>query len=164
MMRLDDPIWQTLKGGYHVLYDASSALLALQSGDDRGFVLLWENLHHQGDVDEASYAALPALVEIGRARHKRDWNFYGLINTIELSRQQGNPPIPEWLDVEYHAALHELLAIALADIPNIEDPLTLRQAFASAAIAKGNIRLGRLLADLDDSEIDAILNGNVEWL
>ena len=41
------------------------------------------DLHHQGDLGKASYAAVSLLVEVGETR-ARDWNLYGLIATIEV--------------------------------------------------------------------------------
>jgi hypothetical protein len=160
-MRLDDPRWQSLHGGYRITYDASQALCALEAGDDGAFDSLWKNLHHQGAVGEASYAALPSLVRIGGARQKRDWNFYGLINVIEVCRHESpNPPLPTWLSFEYRSALRDLLVIALADIPHIDDKLTLQQALASIALSKRETRLGELLATLTSDEIDEILDGS----
>jgi hypothetical protein len=40
---------------------------------------LWEELHHQGDVGDASYAAVPELVRIHRSESAVDWNPYALV-------------------------------------------------------------------------------------
>jgi hypothetical protein len=50
---------------------------------------LWEELHHQGDVGEASYAAVPHIVRIHRKRRLDYWNTYALVAIIELARQRG---------------------------------------------------------------------------
>lgn len=47
---------------------------------------LWEELHHQGDVGEASYAAVPHLVRIYRERGAIDWNTYAIVAVTELAR------------------------------------------------------------------------------
>jgi len=60
MLSLTDPRWRTLKGGYRTLYDASGALSRLAQGYDV-WEELWDKLQHQGDVGEASYAAVPHL-------------------------------------------------------------------------------------------------------
>jgi hypothetical protein len=157
-MRLDDPRWKTLEGGYRVLYDASDDLKALSSGDENAFSRLWQELHHQGDVGQASYAAVPALIEIYASR-TRDWNFYGLINLIEICRHKDNPPLPEWLELEYSAALRALLGLAIQDLARVQDALTLKHLLASIAIAKGDGKLGEVIGFQDDSDIDAIFSG-----
>jgi hypothetical protein len=60
MLPLDDPRWQSYKGGYRVPFDASAGLrrlLADGSTEDL-WEEFWTELHHQGDVHQASYAAV----------------------------------------------------------------------------------------------------------
>ena len=55
MVPLADPLWNKLKGGYGIPYDASSDLRRLEHGEDV-WDRLWEELHHQGDIGEANVA------------------------------------------------------------------------------------------------------------
>lgn len=87
MPALDDPGWQQLHGGYRRPYDVSPVLVRLAAGEDT-WPELWENLHHQGDVGEASYAAVPHLVRIVKDSGRRDWNLYGLVALIEIERHR----------------------------------------------------------------------------
>jgi hypothetical protein len=104
MLSLTDPRWRSLKGGYRRVYDASGALRRLEEGHDV-WDELWEELHHQGDVGEASYAAVPQLVRISRDGGHRDWNLYALVARIEIERhRKSNPPIPDWLLADYSSA------------------------------------------------------------
>ena len=105
MLSLGDEKWRDLHGGYRRPYDASAPLRLLQDGGDV-WDELWNELHHQGDVDVASYASVPQLVRIAGESPSRDWNFYGLVATIEVERhRKGNPTIPDWLKDDYNAAL-----------------------------------------------------------
>src|SRR6188472_219744 len=111
MLPLDDPRWQSYKGGYRVPYDASPALrrLLTDGPDDELWEELWNELHHQGDLHQASYAAVPWLVEFIRCSPKLDWNAVGLIATIELERDQHrNPAVAEELSAGYDAAIRSL--------------------------------------------------------
>ena len=55
-----------------------------------------DNLHHQGNVGEASYAAVTALVDLYCSDHLPDWNLFALTATIEVERhRKGNPSLPE---------------------------------------------------------------------
>src|SRR5260221_12945322 len=94
MLPLDDPRWQSYKGGYRVPYDASPALRRLLAESIHEYLWeeFWNKLHHQGDVDQGSYAAVPWLVEFVRRSSKIDWNALALIATIELEREQRRNP------------------------------------------------------------------------
>src|SRR4051794_35770324 len=102
MLPLDDPRWQTYRGGYRAPYDASPALRRLfdEGATPELWDELWEDLHHQNDVGSASYAAVPWLVEFLRRCPKLDWNPLGMIAVIELARPS-NPPVPPELGESY---------------------------------------------------------------
>jgi hypothetical protein len=53
---------------------------------------MWEELHHQGDVGDASYAAVPELVRIHRDGRAADWNLYAMVAIIELARTESQNP------------------------------------------------------------------------
>jgi hypothetical protein len=66
--------------GYGQPCDAASLVSMVRAAplDAEAWDHLWQQLHHQGDVGVASYAALTPLVD-ARAGVARDWNVYGLI-------------------------------------------------------------------------------------
>ena len=81
-MDIGDPRWPSLRGGYRLPFDPRPALRRIAIGDaEEAWKELWNELHHQGDVGEASYAAVPALVRIEAARRGADWNTYALVAT-----------------------------------------------------------------------------------
>ncbi|HET6413810.1 MAG TPA: hypothetical protein VFG53_17260 [Anaeromyxobacter sp.] len=163
MLPLNDPIWKNLKGGYGVPYDASAPLARLERGD-QVWEELWQELHHQGDVGDASYAAVPHLVRICGALPDRDWNLYGLVSTIEVERhRKSNPPLPEWVRADYQMALRDLLALGLADLPRVTDASTVRSILGAVALAKGALKLGAWIAFSDESEIDEMLDERQAW-
>jgi hypothetical protein len=119
MLSLDDKRWQTLAGGYRVPFDPRPQLSQLAANNDTkaAWHALWEELHHQGDVGEASYAAVPHLVRIYRQRGAVDWNTYAIVAVIELARDVGkNPPVPKWLQEDYFRALRDLAEAGAAEV------------------------------------------------
>lgn len=147
-------------------YDPRPALrqLAANWRDDGAWSELWGELHHQADVGEASYAAIPALVAIGRQVPERGWNFYGLAATIEVERHaRDNPTVPDWLVAEYRSAWAELLSLALEELNATTDPFVVQTTLAVIALAKEQTKLGLLIAHLDASELDEILEEKVAW-
>jgi len=157
MLPYNDPRWRQLRGGRGVPYDATGALRRLESGDDSAWDELWENLHHQGGIGEASYASIPHLVRIHGAVRPLDWNFYAMAGIVEIERHRGsNPPVPEWLVPSYEAAWAELGSSALVDLAEANDPSLIRAALGVVALAKGEFKLGVLISELDESEIEEV--------
>ena len=163
MLPLDDPRWKTLAGGYRTVYDASVVLLAFERGEDV-WDELWNELHHQSDVGEASYAAVPQLVRIGASLRKRDFNLWSLISTIEIERhRKTNPALPDWLKESYASAWRSALRLAIGDLEDATDPDTIQALLGVIAIAKGNLKLGAHISALDSSELDEFLEKSNAW-
>ena len=156
MLSLDDPRWANLTGGYKVLFDPRPLLVQLQTTRDTAkiWLTLWEELHHQGDVGEASYAAVPQLVRIYRNRGVVDWNTYAIVAIIESARtERQNPRIPEWLEEEYFCAIRELAETGATEIFKAEDMDTVRAILSEIAIARGLRAHARLLINYTDDEL-----------
>lgn len=159
MIELNDNRWKHLKGGYKVEFDPRPALVSLESGEGaaEAWNSLWENLHHQGDVDEASYAVVPHLVQIYRTRRSGGWNVYALVAIIELARGEGaNPGIPQWLEDDYPRALRALAELGAKEVIHVDDTETVRAILSVIAIAKGLRTYARLLLKFSESEINEL--------
>jgi hypothetical protein len=166
MIAFDDKQWDGLKGGYKIPYDPRPVLRQLEAGSDAksAWTELWEELHHQGDVGEASYASVPHLVRIQANRPDVDWNLYALISTIEIERhRRGNPPLPSWLAESYRDAWVRVLEIGYRDLGRTGDPLATTSILGALALAKGQIKLGAFIAHSDASEIDDFLETRSAW-
>lgn len=162
-LSLDDPLWLTLEGGYRQPYDVSGPLKALRAGDDVWHEL-WEELHHQGDVGAASYAAVPQLVAIFADAAQRTDDFYALIALIEIERhRQYNPPLPQWLADSYRAAWAQLPKIAARDLQGNLDASTLNAVLTVLALAKGDLKRGAMLMHMDSSEVEDWLEERLGW-
>src|SRR5215469_16999620 len=99
MLSFNDERWNNLTGGYKTLFDPRPALRRLESQQDTAVAWeeLWRELHHQGDVGPASYAAIPELVRIHRATNIAHWHLYAMAAIIELARTESqNPEPPDW--------------------------------------------------------------------
>jgi hypothetical protein len=165
-MQLTDAKWSTLAGGYRLPFDPRPEIskLAANLDDASAWAELWENLHHQGDVGEASYAAVTALVDLYSNENLPDWNLFNLTATIEVERhRRGNPPLPEWLSDDYQSAWRKLGQLALTTLRKTADSETLQTALAVLAIAHGDLKLGALIIHLDNSELDEILEQYLAW-
>ena len=156
MLSFDDDRWNHLKGGYKSPFDPRSALQEIERQTDsaEAWHELWEELHHQGDVGDASYAAVPELVRIHRAGEAVNWNLYGLVATIELARTEPhNPDLPDWLRTEYFRSIRELAQMGREDIALAEKPETVRAILSIIAIERNLRNHGRFLLDYSEDEL-----------
>jgi hypothetical protein len=156
MLSLDDNRWNNLTGGYRIKFDPRPLLAKLESEQNRetAWHELWEELHHQGDVGEASYASVPHIVRIHRTSGIVDWNTYAIVAIIELARGKGkNSEVPTWLEDDYHRAIRELAEIGVADIWRTDEPETVSAILGVIAIAKGLRTHGRFLVEYSEAEL-----------
>lgn len=149
MLSLDDPRWKSYKGGYHLPFDVSILLKKLlQDGASEAlWEELWNELHHQGDVDIASYAAVPYLIEFATRNSKLDWNVFGLTSVIELERPH-NPSVPNELAEAYFGSI-EKIPLVVAKHPDRKwDELLTRCIVSCIALAKGQRELAKIYLEM----------------
>jgi hypothetical protein len=152
MLPLDDALWKSLSGGYRDVYDASAILRRLLNtgASEQIWEELWNELHHQGDVDQASYAAVPWLVEFIRRSPKLDWNSLALTALIELERPKNNNPEPRAeLSEAYFSAIASLPAVLGAHPDQEWGAEAIRSAAACIALARGQRWFARAYFELD---------------
>jgi hypothetical protein len=163
MIGFDDPRWSGLKGGYKVPFDSRPLLEKLEHEPEIGSVWseLWNELHHQGDVGDASFAAVPHIVRIYCARGVIDWNAYAIISIIELARNQNkNPDVPDWIKDDYFNAIHALAEKGISELLNAEDPDTCCAILGIIALEKGLRNHARLLTEYSDRELQG---AELDW-
>ena len=158
MLPLDDPRWEELEGGYRRPYDPRDAFVLLEKdGEDaEAWEELWGELHHQGDVGLASYAAVPHLVRIFQTQ-PRNWRLYAIVAAVELERRsKHNPQLPDWLAEGYGDGLESLIRLAAEDLTLARDDLFNEALLGAIALLRGSEIRGRLMSDFTDSELEAM--------
>jgi hypothetical protein len=156
MLSLTDPRWPNLKGGRRTPINPRPLLRKLESGENTKWAWeqLWDELHHQGDVDESSYACVPHLIRIYQERSVLDWNPYAIVGIIELARTEGdNPDVPQWLAESYHDAIRELATLGASQIRDAQDQDTVRAILCILAIAHGARAHANFLIDYSEEEL-----------
>lgn len=150
MLPLDDPRWQKFSGGYGTAYDAAPVLklvLAHESAE-AAWQVLWEELHHQDTVGQASFAAVPWLVESVRRSAKLDWNALALIAVIELARPANQEVAPELAD-DYFKAIQSLPEVIGTHPDQQWDETVVRSASACIALARNQRWYAKACFELD---------------
>lgn len=160
MLSLDDPRWQQLCGGYRVPFDPRPLLIQLERDPStQNWGLLTEELFHQGDVGESSYAAVPHVVRIALEHSPLHAEALTLVVAIEVARLSGeNPPLPEWLKTGYEAAIERLAREALIRFGQIENADLVRGALGILAVWKGQTGCGRAAVLHSEEELKEILH------
>ena len=156
MLRFDDERWNHLTGGYKTPFDPRSRLRKIENQQDTVATWreLWEELHHQGDVGDASYAAVPELVRIHRTESAADWNLYAMVAIIELARTESkNPEVPDWMREDYFGSIQELARMGTRDVLAADDPDTKRAILSVIAIAAGLRTHGKFLVEYSEDEL-----------
>lgn len=151
-------------------YDPRPVLTRLEAGDDvqGAWHELWEELHHQGDVGEASYTAVPHLVRIHRGRGVPDWNTYAMVAVIDLARgeevdpdhgKRKNPEVPGWLREGYFQAIRELADAGIKELPSVQNADDLRVILCVIALQKGARTCAPFLLSYSEEELLAMESG-----
>ena len=166
MITIEDDRWAALEGGYRTAYDGRPVLrqLAKSMADPEAWKEVWNNLHHQGDVGVASYAAVVVMAELQSTSDHVHWNFYSFASAVETEgHKSSNPEVPAWLATDYCNAWKSIRNLASRDIQRTNDELVVRSIIGALALASGHLKLGALIADLDGSELDELLDEKLAW-
>jgi hypothetical protein len=157
LLPLNDSKWSEYRGGYNrAVYDLVPFLTKLQSGDpsEEDWRILWDDLHHQGDVGEASYAVVPYLAAYAENAPVIAWHAFGFPAVVELARiEHGNPEVPEEVRGSYDAAIRKLPKIGLDRGADHWDSLCFEPVMACLALSLGKRKHARVYLELTESEI-----------
>lgn len=116
--------------------------------------MFWEELHHQGNIGEASSAAVPFLVTSYQERGALDWNTYAIVAIIELARKDGkNPDVPQWISGDYSQAIGQLAEIGTTEVLKAETAEDVRAILSIIAIIRGLRIHGKLLMNYSEDEL-----------
>jgi len=117
LLPLNDMRWKSYRTGYNrQLLDTPQWLQRLLENKfpESHWDYLWDELHHQGDVGEASYAVVPYLSQYAEQTGSTEWHIWGFPVVVELARLDGNnPEIPREIEASYQNSLKELAHIAV---------------------------------------------------
>jgi hypothetical protein len=142
LLPLSDKRWKTYRSGYKECdLDVTGWLRKLSSGDfdESHWNYLWNELHHQNDVGEASYAVVPYLAVFAKKHNRFDWHLFAFPVVVELARLDisGSPMIPDEIRDTYYWGIKELANIAVTELEEWDDVQAPCMS-ACIALAKGH--------------------------
>ena len=161
-----DPRWASLLGGYRQACDPRPIIDRITDPASRqaGWDDAWNELHHQGGVGGAAYGAVVLLVERAAADTRLGREFFSFVACVEECRSyHRNEPLPAWLERDYAAAWRAILPLALNALATTDDELEVRTALSIVAMAKGQLKLGVLLAEIELTDVDEWIEDRLAW-
>ena len=169
MFKLEDPIWDTLIGGYNTLYNPTEAIKKLEDcscekEEGELYLELWNELHHQGDLGVASYATVPQLIRVSLNNTPKTYNIFALITIIEIERTQNNNPlIPENIEQSYMESLRQIPKL-IQDYSSKEwNEIDLTSCSAALAASKGHRTLAKAYLELGIDQAKDFLKNETGW-
>lgn len=144
---------------YGQIFDPSEWFTAArQRGGSPDWPQLFELLYHQGDINTASFAAVPYITGIV-IEQGGSWQPYALVASIEEARQLGKgPEIPRELEAAYYEAIKSLVHESLKAFDDTSDRLLIKSFIAMLSLAKGQTATATF-ALLDEEEQAELLAG-----
>lgn len=151
LLSLDDSRWATYRGGYNRSPYNVVPLIDLlnREGTSASFwEVVWDELHHQGDVGEASYALVPYLVDYQSRRQELDEQLFHFCVVVDLAQpENGNPPIPLEIKSSYAMAMKRLPVIGTEKLGRSCNEAIVMGVAAATALAGGHRILARAYVD-----------------
>lgn len=161
MISLDSPRWEELDREIPESLRLLESFPEHNDYTDEPWFTLWSKLAHQGDVDSASFAAVPHIVRILEGDpSKADWQFFGFPAWVEVCRQRKSVPIPADLEADYFDSLNRLRSLAAGALSESRDETFVRGALSAIAAANGQVELANAIQELSRE----VLSDFPDWL
>lgn len=165
MLSLESPRWSELEHVYGTASDIPPLLAQLSSlpgssGESEPWFSLWSALAHQGDVYDASFAAVPYVVQaLASAPLRAEAVYFQFPAWVEICRSKNRVEVPEDLAGPYFEALSKLPFLVAAASAREWDAEFLQCALSAIAAAKGATAVAETAQELSPSVAEEFL----EW-
>lgn len=166
MLTLESNQWSKLHHAYGAATDIPALLSQLVTlpgsiGEAEPWHSLWSALAHQGEVFDASFAAVPHVVRAAATNPLgADAVYFQFPAWIEICRRKQKLEVPDELAADYFDALAKLPALVAAASAREWDADFLRCALSAIAAAKGQPLVAEAVQELSPE----VAGEFMEWL
>ncbi len=154
MLELDNTLWDELIHAYGRASDIPAVLEQLRElppdqGDGELWDTLWSSLAHQGDVYQASFAAVPHIIDI-LAEHpiQAHWVYFQFPAWVEICRIEQDISVCDVLAQAYFQSLERLPALIGKTFIKKWDESHLLCALSALAACKGNTAVAHAIMEM----------------
>jgi hypothetical protein len=165
VLSLESSRWSQLEQAFGDASDIPALLVQLagvpgSSGESEPWFSLWSALAHQGDVYDASFAAVPHVVQaLATSPLKAEAVYFQFPAWVEVCRRKNEVEIPEDLAPAYFEALSQLPALVAAASAREWDAEFLQCALSAIAAAKGQAEVAEAVQELSPEVAEEFM----EW-
>jgi hypothetical protein len=165
VLALESDRWSKLHHAYGFASDVPALLSQLSTlpsakGEAEPWFSLWSALAHQGDVFDASFAAVPHVVRAAATNPLRaDAVYFQFPAWVEICRKKQGVEVPGDLAAAYFAALAHLPSLVAAASAREWDADFLQCALSAIAAAKGQTLVAEAVQELSPD----IASEFMEW-
>ena len=156
LLPLDDSRWSEYRDAYRrAPCDAVEWIRELQDKgtSDEYWKKIWNELHHQGDVGEASYAIVPYFVEYQSNQKYVDEQLFHFAVVVDLAQSEDhNPPIPKELEFSYAVSMRRLPVLGAERLRRGDSTAAVMGVVASIALEAGQKILAHAYLDFGCAE------------
>ncbi|MGS0897147.1 hypothetical protein ACVBGC_32120 [Burkholderia stagnalis] len=166
MISLDSPRWAQLTHAYGSAADIPALLAQLEgvpasANHSEPWFTLWSALAHQGDVYDASFAAVPYVVRaLASAPERADHSYFQFPAWVEICRAKTMTRIPADLAPAYSSSLARLPSLVAAASGRACDAGFLACMLAAVAAANGQPAIAEATLEMTPE----IAGEFMEWL
>jgi hypothetical protein len=164
-LSLESSRWSELSHAYGPAIDIPPLLAMLSelptsAGDSEPWFSLWSALAHQGDVYDASFAAVPHVIEaMSTSPGEVDYVYFQFPAWVEICRKKKGIEVPPDLSPGYFQALNTLPALVAAASNRDWSPDFLQCALSAIAAVKGKAEVAETIQGLTP----AVAENFLEW-
>ncbi len=170
MLSLESATWGRIDHAYGPASDIPNLLRAVSSypvkvdSQSEPYFTLWSSLFHQGDVYEASYAAVPHLLSIGESAPAAvAEELLHLVTMIEAARlKDRGPTLSEELEQPYLAAIRSIPSFVAQRSESDWTEGFARICAASVVVAQGKSDLAEAILELSPDTIASLMKSIFE--
>lgn len=154
MISLDSPRWARLKHAYGNATNIPALLRQLDgapasANNSEPWFTLWSALAHQGDVYDASFAAVPHVVRaLASAPEVADHSYFQFPTWVEICRAKNAIQVPADLESAYFSSLAQLPSLVAAVSERACDAVLVACMLAAVAVAKGQPKVAEATLEM----------------
>ncbi len=159
MLELDSKRWQELEHAYGRAADIPPLLAQLRNlpkseDESEPWSSLWSALAHQGDVYDASFAAVPHVIAaLALAPAEADESFFQFPAWVEICRARQDVTVPPDLRPAYFESLARLPGLASAAAAKPWSASYLACVLSAIAAAKGHHAVAEAVLEMSSADV-----------